>query len=670
MPVTQLVPAVQFERRKPLDGLRGVLSMIVVLFHLKIPFFSQGYIGVDSFFVLSGFVITSITLVEIRNSNTLNFSHFYARRIKRLLPASLFVIICSASAYKYLFSSFHVERNRMSFIAATSFWENIYLIVNSKNYFGANIDESPLMHYWSLSIEEQFYLVYPTIFFLFTKYDRKSLLFTKSIFFISIVGLLLYQVYALYFGYGYSFTYFATRFRIYQLLSGCLTSLFLFNETSNSTFRKNKFFGNLMSIGGLFLLLILSTNVIKTNSANAGFYSTICTLCIIIGFELEPKSILASVLSTDVLQFFGKHSYSIYLWHYPIILIFGSYLHKSIFSYFNFVLVIICLSYITLILIESPCKKTKVSDKFIVIIGVAGIVLTLLVIVLIMFPIQLYSLSNVDSKLILENNLIEKEIYTQEYNVDIHSEDCEHPNNDVYLIGDSFAAEWIDAITKLSKDYNRGSNIHINYQYGTVPFLNTIQYDKNYRSMEETVNSFGEYWMEMKNNSNDKVIFLFSYSVTEVIFENEGEYIHPGTDEWKYYINRKLIEQYTTIPSTKTVAVIPHYPEPPNLFICKLSNDVHECKDSYRAHNGTFVEEYIEILQDIHKEFGETFQVINFNDIICPGGKCKAIVDGEIVFRDTLHISESFALSKIQELDDKLRPFYEGVSLNNICTFK
>ena len=503
-----------FERRKALDGLRGVLAMIVVLFHLKIPFFSQGFIGVDCFFVISGFVITSISIIEVCNTNRIHFTHFYARRIRRLMPASLIVILCSCILYRYMFSDFSIERNRLSFIAASSFWENIYLIENSKNYFGANIDESPLMHYWSLSIEEQFYIIYPSFLLILLKYERRNFVLSKLIFSSIVVLILLYQVYALYSGYGVSMVYFASRFRIYQLLCGCILSLFFVNVDKRKSLHvdvvsKNNLFGDIISSSGFIMLLILSTNILSTSSSIAGFISTILTLIIIIGLELNHDSVLSNILSSSIFQFFGRHSYSIYLWHYPIINIFKRYLHDSTLDYILFLIVIVSLSYLTWIYIELPCKNIDISDKFIVIIGILSIIITCIIVTLILYPLNVNSTPknniinnpiidmDIDNNYQIDETIIPTTIlnfeiaqyvkgyfdeyyYFQDYSFD---DICQHPENDVYLLGDSFAQEWHFAIDELRKEENRGPGINLIYQSGTVPLVNTIQYDKTFKSL-------------------------------------------------------------------------------------------------------------------------------------------------------------------------------------------
>jgi len=154
-----------FARRKPLDGLRGVLAMVVVLFHLKQPGFAQGFAGVDGFFVVSGFVITSIIVHEVLTNKTLDFYRFYARRTKRLLPASATVLIVSAIGYKQFAAPLLVSRNRMSFLAGSCYIENFYLIELAKDYFAQSVEESPVMHYWSLGVEEQFYFLWPITLF-------------------------------------------------------------------------------------------------------------------------------------------------------------------------------------------------------------------------------------------------------------------------------------------------------------------------------------------------------------------------------------------------------------------------------------------------------------------------------------------------------------------------
>ena len=147
--------------RPHLDGLRAVAVYLVVLFHAGSDRFSGGYIGVDVFFVLSGFLVTQLLLRDITGRGSIRFGRFYSRRFRRLLPAAFVALIVTAVVFTAIAAPAEVASAVGSFKAAFLYSTNWYFIHQSTGYFGADISTNPVLHFWSLAVEEQFYLVWP-----------------------------------------------------------------------------------------------------------------------------------------------------------------------------------------------------------------------------------------------------------------------------------------------------------------------------------------------------------------------------------------------------------------------------------------------------------------------------------------------------------------------------
>ena len=150
--------------RPEIDGLRALAVLLVVLFHADIEIFSAGFIGVDIFFVLSGYLITTIVLKDLRKSN-FNYLDFYVRRCRRILPALLVVLIVTLALGYFLFPPIQFQTLGQAALSATTFSANIYYIVKGGDYFSQDVF-FPLLHMWSLAVEEQFYLIFPLFFVL------------------------------------------------------------------------------------------------------------------------------------------------------------------------------------------------------------------------------------------------------------------------------------------------------------------------------------------------------------------------------------------------------------------------------------------------------------------------------------------------------------------------
>ena len=156
--------------RKEIDGLRAIAVITVILYHAGITSFSGGYVGVDIFFVISGFLIFRLILDEL-SSGVFSFSNFYQRRIKRILPALFLVIFISIiPAYLILIPEDFAEFSR-SIIATSLFVPNI-LFWRETGYFNSDVDLKPLIHTWSLGVEEQFYIFFPFVLFLIYRFAR------------------------------------------------------------------------------------------------------------------------------------------------------------------------------------------------------------------------------------------------------------------------------------------------------------------------------------------------------------------------------------------------------------------------------------------------------------------------------------------------------------------
>ena len=165
--------------RPYLDGLRALAVYLVLLFHAGLSAFSGGYIGVDVFFVLSGYLVTQLLLRDIAHNGSIRFGRFYARRFRRLLPAAFVALIVTAVVFTAISSTVEVSGAMESFKAAFLYSANWYFIHHASGYFGADITTNPVLPFWSLAVEEQFYIFWPFVVLLLPErfmaiVDRKS----------------------------------------------------------------------------------------------------------------------------------------------------------------------------------------------------------------------------------------------------------------------------------------------------------------------------------------------------------------------------------------------------------------------------------------------------------------------------------------------------------------
>ena len=159
--------------RRDIEGLRAIAVGLVVLYHLGVPGFDGGYIGVDVFFVVSGYLITNSLLGEAGKESGLRLRNFYARRIRRLLPISAVVLVATAVASALILEPGRIHNVGIDAIASGLFSSNWIFAGRATEYLQASLPPSPLQHYWSLSLEEQFYLVWPVLLVFGLAVDRR-----------------------------------------------------------------------------------------------------------------------------------------------------------------------------------------------------------------------------------------------------------------------------------------------------------------------------------------------------------------------------------------------------------------------------------------------------------------------------------------------------------------
>lgn len=291
--------------RREIDGLRALAVIPVILFHAGFASFSGGFVGVDVFFVISGYLITSIILTEI-SAGTFSFANFYERRARRILPALFFMIlICLPLAWLWMLPNELAEFAQS--VSAISLFSSNILFWQQSGYFEADATAKPLLHTWSIAVEEQYYLFFPMFIMAFWFMGRRWL--TGVIIAVGLISLGLAE-------WGTrshpTANYYLLPTRAWELLAGSLTALYLIRQDVNQTGN------NALSIIGAGLIAYAVGRFDETLPF-PGLYAlapVVGTVMIII--YAKPGTLCARLLSTPLLVGIGLISYSTYLWHQPL----------------------------------------------------------------------------------------------------------------------------------------------------------------------------------------------------------------------------------------------------------------------------------------------------------------------------------------------------------------
>ena len=315
--------------RPHLDGLRAVAVYLVVLFHSGLGSFSGGYIGVDVFFVLSGFLVTQLLLRDIHRSGAVRFGRFYSRRFRRLLPAAFVSLIVTALVFTAIVSASEVSAAVGSFKAAFLYSANWYFIHKSHNYFGADVSTNPVLHFWSLAVEEQFYLIWPLalggVYTLTRRLDPGQQLRTIRI--VVGAGALASALWALSLRTtDLNRAYYGTDTRAYELLAGASIAL---TPAFAVWAGKRRRATQIATLAGGAALLLVASGWVHLDAIERGIAVTITTCVLIVAVEAAEGGVVKRLLSTRPVVYLGKISYGTYLWHWLVILVAVRTFHLS-----------------------------------------------------------------------------------------------------------------------------------------------------------------------------------------------------------------------------------------------------------------------------------------------------------------------------------------------------
>jgi peptidoglycan/LPS O-acetylase OafA/YrhL len=598
--------------RPEIDGLRAIAVAAVILYHTQITIFGHqlfkgGFIGVDIFFVISGYLITSIILKELVTTGTFSFKHFYERRVRRILPVLLFIMLVSLPfAWMYLLPNSLIDLSK-SILYSLGFGSNFYFHYSGQQYGAADGLLKPFLHTWSLSVEEQYYILFPIFLLIIFKYFRKYLIHILILSFVISLGL------AEWTSKNYpstSFYFFHTR--AWELLAGSILAFF---EITKDRRNQNK---SLILILPFLGLILIGHSILFFNDRmfHPSYYtlSPIIGTCLIIQFS-NKNELITKILSTKLFVGIGLISYSLYLWHYPVFAfaritetIQGSFFNKLLLG-----IIIVILSILSYYFIERPARNKNIKPYIL-------FFLIFIIFLLIFLNYKVILKKGYISRipLILQNNLEEfpqSVVLLKNYdNKPCYNrvEGCEFnilENKKVFLIGDSQMA---------ILGYNLKDRIVAkNYKFiisslGSCMFFpgfNLVNI-KTY-NISSTCNDdyFQKLYNRLKKEKNSILIFggnLPSH-LSGIEFNNENEKIVYKESILAYISNKKNIDMSSSFREALEVLslnnkIIIIYPIPevgynvPEKIMNKIPKNIYELQKYFTE------KEYISINYNFYKD--------------------------------------------------------------------
>lgn len=621
--------------RPDIDGLRAIAVLLVVLYHAKFPI-SGGFIGVDVFFVISGFLITKIIYSEI-NQGAFSFAGFYKRRVKRLIPAFLFMLI-PVAGYYYLYS---MPDDFVSFAKSTIFslagLSNFYFFLNT-DYF-SDVSLEPLLHTWSLAVEEQFYIVFPFILLASKKLssNKRNLLAFLAI----LLGASIFasQYYALNLK---NAAYMLLPFRFFELLIGSMLAIYG-NEDNLPTKKANS-----LGLAGLIIILI-SAFTLDSESVFPGFAAV--PVCIGAAMLIAARTGFASkFLSSKVMVYIGKTSYSFYLWHWPLITILqyrGVTISNSVGA--AVVIASFALAAFSLHAVETPLRRIKWDFKktFLVIYFIPATLAASLaysVILNVGYPSRVDGISPELDKSNWPNEVRSECMGKLKVgNVNECFLGVKKQKPDGIMIGDSFGNSYTGFIDVLAKD--AGLMIHDTMNSSTPSIPAVFVTDVRNKITDSEAQKIVEYTTKRANYAKSQRIVIISDFWGQY---NDGNKRYRIYDHAWHDVSSKALEMRLSFiedllkRGVKVVIIARPYAVIGSANIRWLNSikmrhaDINKHKINYDGNRNERIEYQL-------KKRYPSITLIDPNDAICSNdGKCSANIGNSILFRpDGAHLNYS-----------------------------
>ncbi len=622
--------------RKDLQGLRGIAILLIIFAHSSLGIFDGGYIGVDVFFVLSGFLITGVLYKEYERNKSIDYINFYSRRLKRLLPALLTMIIIVFIVAFFLLSYKEFKTQTGSAIFSATWLSNIYFSFRSINYFNELETQDLFLHTWSLGVEEQFYLIWPFIaFLLFNKSPASKRCFYTLVF--CLLALLL----SIYWTFTSPITaYYLMPSRVWQFSLGSLV-FFL-------TYKKSLY----IRINPKFLLIIGTLMVLgcswyySQNLLYPGYWAIIPSigagLIIYAGSYIDEKE---NLISNSAFNWIGDYSYALYLWHWPVFLLgFSLGYRGELIPVIILFITTLLLSILSFKFVELPFwkgKLSKFSTKKILTNSLAAMVFVPLMIGV---TLKIYQSVNNDD---VENKYIDPSFPI------IYSMGCDSPiqnsqvnpclfgnhssNRTVVIWGDSILAQWFSLFPII---FPPNEWKIIVYTKSACPLIDEDFFYKHIRKVYQVCADWRNGVIKELESIKPDVLFMGNAATYEF---SDAQW----TDGSFRTVNSvsKISKHIFIIPGTPSLTF-----DGPACISKNNSFDKAELDNKCQSHDRNVpIEKNRMILQMLADKFNNV-NLLNLNPLVCPKGTCKALMNDIYVFRDQQHLHDLFVRSLISDV--------------------
>ena len=652
--------------RPDIEGLRAIAVIIVVACHAGVPAFGGGFTGVDIFFVLSGYLISGLLLKEIDATGKIAFLDFYARRLKRLLPALLLMIVTTMGAAAVILAPFEQAGQAVT-ATATAFWlSNLYFGFADLDYFSPDAGSNLFLHTWSLGVEEQFYLVWPVfVLFLAASVGRKRAVDSQRLF----DGFCCALIACLILGVALSFVqplwgFYLMPARGWQFALGGLVFV-LVKKREEEEQAKAADFSRLpvlaWPLAGLvgLALIVAAVLYLEEGMTYPGFWALIPSTgaALLLFAGTGPTGIVKRFLSLKPMQAIGKVSYSWYLWHWPVLVLGGTLIPQAgLMQRAMLALLALILAWLSLVTVEQPLRKSTFLARRPVFTGLAS---------LLMMTGAFFAASSWRDKSLDWASLPDQIVYQEvrgslpviygmgcdDWISSSRLQVCSFGDADAaktaVLLGDSVAAQWFPALARPL--VQQGWRFLVLTKSACPIVDEPIFYARI--GMEYTICS------DWRRNA----LRALAASQSDIIFMGSASSYDYSERQWLEGTQRIL---HQLSPAAGQVYVIQGTHRLPfDGPACLARRDwqpafLARLNDCGAAAANAVDGMVLTALQSAASSF-QNVKVLDLNPLVCPDNRCSARQGNQIVYRDFQHIATRFVEAVSPRITERIEELRE-----------
>ena len=636
--------------RGDIEGLRAIAILLVIGAHAGVPWLSGGFVGVDVFFVLSGFLITRLLLRELASTSRIDFAGFYLRRFRRLMPALILMIVLSSLGAALLLGP-DEQLLQANTAALASLWlSNVSFALTHTDYFAPSADSNLFLHTWSLGVEEQFYLVWPALLLCCVGRGQGEIPVKR-------LRLIMLGVFALSLGASVlvtprypQFAFYMMPVRAWEFAAGALVWLYMDNVRAGEVAESGSVGANAARwLGWIGMAMIVGAAMCYgVQMSYPGWHATlpVCgAMAVIAAGRKDGMTGVARLLSMKWLQAIGRISYSWYLWHWPI-LVLGfalTWSHDPRVRTIE-VLVSLGLAIVSYWFIESPVRHQKfwLSQRRVAIFGTLGITVAACLLSMYWFRVAAERSEGLVIQRFSRARFDTPSIYWKDCDDWYHNDRvllCGNARSEathtVVLMGDSIAGQWFPALSQLGA--KPGWQLLV-ITKSSCPMVDVPYFYARIGREYSECERWRHRAIERVASMHPDIVVLSmglggtqSFSQTQWI-EGAGRTLRAlkGQVGRIYFLRSTPHLDFDGPSCLASVAVRPKWLGAPP--ICEtLVNDERE-------------QQVYQWLQQAAAQFPNV-QTIDMNDLVCPGQQCRAEQNGQVVFHDGQHMTASFAAS-------------------------